>query len=88
MTYRVEWVPDTYIELAYIWALAPDPAAVRLASRAIEIDLATDPHLTGQYLSEGLWKLVRPLLVVHYTIDTDQREVWITDVSPTPRSTP
>ena len=45
MNYRVGWVPDTYIELAYIWALAPDPAAVRLASRAIELELATDPEL-------------------------------------------
>lgn len=88
MNYRVGWVPDTYIELAYIWALAPDPAAVRLASRAIELELATDPELKGRHLAEGLWKLVRPLLVVHYTIDPDRREVWITDVFPTPHPTP
>lgn len=88
MSFRVRWEPDTYIELAYIWAAATDPAAIRAAANEIEHALAADPELKGRHLAEGLWKLVRPLLVVHYTIDPDRREVWITDVFPTPHPTP
>ena len=83
MKFTVEWEPPIRHELHELWAVAPDPAAVRAAHDEVERLLGTDPFGAGRHLSEGLWRLVVPPLVVHYTINPDARMVEITDVART-----
>ena len=83
MNFTVRWEPDIYIELTQLWAISPDPAAVRAAREKVEVALADDPFRAGRHLSEGLWPLYVPPLVVHYTIDREQLLVEITDVQAT-----
>ena len=83
MNFTVRWRPDAYTELTQLWAVAPDPAAVRDAREEAERLLGADPSGAGRHLSEGLWRLQVPPLLVHYTIDQDRRLVEITDVQST-----
>lgn len=83
MNHQVESRPEADDDLIDIWTSAPDQAAVTAASATIERQLATDPHGAGQYLSEGLWRIVVPPLVVHYVIYPDRNVVEITNVSRT-----
>ena len=74
MSFTVGRDSHARIELARIWATAPNPATVRAAFEA------ADPVANGRHLSEGLWQVhVAPLLVC-YTIDAARRHVEITDV--------
>ena len=80
MSFTVGRDSHARIELARIWATAPNPATVRAAFEAAERMLAADPVANGRHLSEGLWQVhVAPLLVC-YTIDAARRHVEITDV--------
>lgn len=79
MRWTVSWKPDIRRELHLLWAAGPDSGAVRAASDSIEELLAVDPTHNGQYISEGLWRIVLAPLVVHYTIDESPRHVEITD---------
>lgn len=80
MNFTVKWETGIRRELHYLWIAAPDPAAVRVASDAAEERLAADPYGAGRHLSEGLWLIHVPPLVLNYTIDPDRRLVEITDV--------
>ena len=80
MNFWVEWETPLRAELHQLWTTAPDPAAVRGAAEKVEQLLAADPYSNGRHLSEGLWRLHVPPLVVHYTIDPDRQYVEITDV--------
>lgn len=79
MNWTVGWEPSVRSEMHQLWAISPDPAAVRSAAETVERNLASDPTGSGQHLSEGLWRIVVAPLVVHYTIDTARRHVEITD---------
>ena len=58
------WNSDALREFHELWATSPDPAAVRAAREAAERLLAADPSGAGRHLSEGLWRLrVPPLLL-------------------------
>lgn len=83
MNWTVAWDPDARSELHQLWAVAPDPAAVRSAADTAERLLALDPFGNGEYLAEGLWRVRVPPLVFHYSVDLLGRRVQITDVAPT-----
>lgn len=80
MNFTVGWEQDAYRELVQLWAIAPDPAAVRTARETAERLLAADPLGGGRHLAEGLWQLHVPPLVVCYTVDPSRQHVEITDV--------
>ena len=80
MNFDVEWDPAIRHELHELWVVATDPAAVRAAAREVEERLTVDPQACGRLLSEGLWRVHVPPLLLHYTIDTERRFVEITDV--------
>lgn len=80
MNFAVDWESDVRRELHLLWATAPDPPAVRGAAETVERQLGTDPYQAGKHLSEGLWRIVVPPLVAHYSIDASSRSVEITDV--------
>ena len=80
MNFGVDWGSGIRKELHLLWATAPDPAAVRNAAEKVEQQLGTDPYQSGKHLSEGLWRIVVPPLVAHYSIDASSRSVEITDV--------
>ncbi|HJZ54449.1 MAG TPA: hypothetical protein VKE74_05800 [Gemmataceae bacterium] len=67
-------------ELHQLWAISPDPAAVRTAADTAERLLAADPVGNGRYLSEELWKIEISPLAIYYTIDPSRQHVQITDV--------
>src|SRR5580704_10557910 len=80
MNFTVDWDTGAEDELTALWLAAPDQRAMAAASATIDHLLATDPFGFGQYLSEGLWRLRVPPLVVHYTVDLVRRHVQVTDV--------
>jgi hypothetical protein len=80
VNFTVKWETDIRRELHYLWAYGPDPAAVRAASDTAEERLAADPFGVGQHVSEGLWRLSVPPLLLHYEIDKEQQVVKITGV--------
>lgn len=84
MSFHVTWDPEAQKDRAYLWATSPDPAAVRAACDAAEAALRDDPYRSTVPLSEGLWKLVVPPVMVYFDIDPDARAVTITDVLPAP----
>jgi len=80
VNFTVKWEAAIRHELHELWAVAPDPAAVRVAADTAERLFGIDPFGAGRHLSEGLWRVDVPPLVINYTIDPDQNEVKITDV--------
>lgn len=80
MNFTVGRDQDAYRELTQLWAIAPDPAAVRTARETAERLLGADPVGGGQHLAEGLWQLTVAPLAVYYTINPALRHVEITDV--------
>jgi len=83
MSFAVGWEPPALHEFHELWAVSPDPAAVRAAREEAERLLGADPVGAGRHLSEGLWRIEVPPLVFHYTIDPARQLVEITDVAPT-----
>jgi len=82
--FTVEWIPAAEVELARLWMLADDPAAVTAAQAAIDRLLARDPVRHGTHMAEGLHRLVHPPLTVFYTVDASQRLVLVNEVRYTP----
>jgi hypothetical protein len=76
--FAVEWEPDVEDELARLWLRAPDPAAVTRAQARIDELLERNPAGNGQLLSEGLYRIEVPPLLVNYTIDHAGRSVSVT----------
>jgi hypothetical protein len=80
VNFTVEWEPATRTELHQLWAVSPDPAAVRAARDEAERLLGADPVRNGRHVAEGVWPIHVPPLLVYYTIDTGRQRVLITDV--------
>jgi hypothetical protein len=76
--FTVEWDPDAETELARIWLAAADPDEVTQAQARIDQLLARNPSGHGQPLSEGLWRIEVPPLVVNYTIGDANKHVQVT----------
>jgi hypothetical protein len=79
--YRVDWGEDAENELADIWTSAADRPAVTQAQRDADAILARDPLGMGIELSEGLYRIVVDSLIVHFTVDDDQKVVKVTSVA-------
>jgi mRNA-degrading endonuclease RelE of RelBE toxin-antitoxin system len=83
MNFTVDWDEEAQNDLMAVWLAAPDQLAVTRASAAIDQILADDPFEFGQYLSEELWRLRLPPIVVHYAVDSVRRHVEVTAVART-----
>lgn len=83
MNFTVEWNSEADDGLADVWTTAPDQLAVTRSSAMVDQLLALDPLGLGEYLSEGLWRLRVPPLVVHYTVDLVHRRVEVTHAART-----
>jgi hypothetical protein len=82
--FRVEWEPAAEDELARIWLRASDPLSVTAAQAQADQLLSRDPVKYGRHLSEGLYCLDVPPLVLTYTIDPTKRLVEVTWVRSSP----
>ena len=76
--FRVEWESPAEDELARLWLQPGDPQAVTVASARAEQLLARDPLKYGRHLSEGLYSIDVPPLVLTYTVDQANRLVEVT----------
>jgi hypothetical protein len=76
--WQVEWDPGAEDELARIWLRASDRAAVTSAQAHADRLLTQDPVTHGRHLSEGLYALDVPPLVLTYTLDSSTRAVEVT----------
>jgi hypothetical protein len=76
--FRVEWEPAAEDELARIWLRSSDPAGVTAAQARADQLLSRDPIKYGRHLSEGLYGIDAPPLVLTYTIDAVNRLVTVT----------
>jgi hypothetical protein len=76
--FRVEWEPAAEDELARIWLRSSDPQAVTSAQAQADRLLARDPIKYGRHLSEGLYGIDVPPLMLTYTIDLKARLVEVT----------
>jgi hypothetical protein len=76
--WRVEWEPAAEDELARLWLRSSDPQAVTKAQAQADQLLSRDPIKYGRYLSEGLYCIDVPPLVLTYTINAANRSVEVT----------
>lgn len=76
--FLVEWETAAEDELARIWLRSSDPQAITAAQAKADQLLARDPVKYGRHLSEGLYGLDTPPLVLIYTIDSTNRSVQVT----------
>ena len=82
--FRVEWEPAAENELARVWLRSSDPSAVTAASARADQLLSNDPIHHGRYLSEDLYAVDVPPLVLTFTVDLGQRLVVVTWVRSLP----
>ncbi len=75
--FRVEWEPAAEDELARIWLRSSDPDSVTAAQAHADQMLSRDPIKYGRHLSEGLYSMDAPPLILTYTIDTAARRVEV-----------
>jgi hypothetical protein len=78
MPFTVEWDTDAENELARIYMQASDPLAVTQAQARADKLLSGNPVGNGQLLSEGLYRMHEPPLIVNYTVDLARRHVEVT----------
>jgi hypothetical protein len=76
--FRVEWEAPVEDELARIWLRSSDPQAVTTAQAEADLLLSRDPLKYGRHLSEGLYCIDVPPLVLTYTIDPVYHLVEVT----------
>lgn len=80
MNYTVEWVPVALSDLADLWNLAPDRAAVAAAANDMDARLARDPLSQGESREGDMRILVVQPLAVLFEVDTANRHVRVFDV--------
>lgn len=77
--YRVDWLPEALDELAEIFLQLRS----RSISRAVEVidgHLQGTPDSAGTLLSEGLFRITEPPLIVYYSILTLDHRVEVSSV--------
>ncbi|MCG8451318.1 MAG: hypothetical protein MI725_17270 [Pirellulales bacterium] len=76
--FTVVWEDDTESQLAEYWNDAASRSKVSAAADHIDHELATDAHLKGSELSEGLRCLRYSPLAAYYSVEPDDRmvKVW------------
>jgi hypothetical protein len=82
--YTVFWPKKAEGQLAFIWAMAPDRAAVAEAADALDGTLAVDPHDVGESRADGYRIEVRGVLAIIFTTSEPDRTVsvvavWLVD---------
>jgi hypothetical protein len=75
--FQVEWEPAAEDELARLWLQSSDPQAITQAQAKADQLLSRDPLKYGRHLSEGLYCIDVPPLVLTYTIDSAKRLVEV-----------
>jgi hypothetical protein len=75
--FGVEWEPAAEDELARLWLRFSDPAAVTAAQAQADLLLSRDPFKYGRHLSEGLYSIEVPPLVLTYSIDQANHRVEV-----------
>ena len=78
--FTVVWAPDAEDQLAEIWTNAADRVAVTAAANSIDRELGEDPVRIGTADSEGLFRVVRPPLLVLFEVREPDRIVEISYV--------
>lgn len=78
--WQVVWDAEAEDQLAALWLVASDRAAITDAQAAADRRLSHDPSANGRHLSEGLYALDAPPLVLTYTIDNSSKTVTVTSV--------
>jgi mRNA-degrading endonuclease RelE of RelBE toxin-antitoxin system len=79
--YDIQLEPEAEDQLAAIWTAAGGRRdAITRAQDTADRRLAADPFRYGRHLSEGLYRLDVPPLVIYYTVLTDARVVKVTEV--------
>ncbi len=78
--YDVELLPAAEDDLAAIWTVSPDRAAVTRASAEAERRLRRDPTGAGTYVAEGLYRLTVGSLQYYYAVDDGRRLVEVSVV--------
>jgi len=81
MSFAVRWDAASHREWRWLWGESADSGAVRAAGELAERQLAEDPF-QGRNLSEGLWQIIVPPLVIYHSIDTAAQLARIDDVIP------
>jgi hypothetical protein len=78
--FQVIWSPEALRQLAALWITATNRSEITRAQHRIDQALAADPKSAGRELSEGLWKLDDPPLLVFYEINDVHKAIRVTDV--------
>jgi hypothetical protein len=78
--YQVIWEPSAWKRARTMWETSTNKRAFNNARKQIKKSLGNDPHGNGIALSEGLWRISCPPLLVCYSIDTPNMQVVISDV--------
>jgi hypothetical protein len=78
--FSVDWPPDILASLADIWLQASDRQAVTNAETHIDRLLSRDLLGQGIHISEGLYRLEVPPLIVTYTVDLTRHHVEISSI--------
>ena len=76
--YQVIWEPDAEQMLADIWLDSADPNSITTALAEADRFLSHDPFQLPQHLSEGLYRIDVPPLVLTFTIEEHARIAKVT----------
>ncbi len=80
MKYTVVWIPSAEQDLAELWLIATDRAAVTQAANEIDRLLRHDPEQQGESRSDGVRVLLVAPLGVQFEVLSDDRLVRVLHV--------
>jgi hypothetical protein len=81
--FTVEWTPAAEGSLAQSWLKASDPREVTVAQALADQLPSRDPVGNGRHLSEGLYRITVPPLIVTCTMDAARRVMEVNGVRST-----
>jgi hypothetical protein len=76
--WEVEWDDEPAQDLASAWMNSDDRDSITKAQAKADQLLARDPIKNGRYLSEGLYRIEIPPVVLGYAIDAGAHRVNVT----------
>ena len=82
--FTVTWWDDALQELAQLWIDVDVRDAVNAATLQIDAELAYDPHLKGEEVSEGLRRIDIAPLRAYFIVSEDDSRVEIVGVRRAP----
>lgn len=78
--FQVFWSSEALRQLAALWTAGTNRLEITRAQHQIDQALSSGPKSAGHELSEGLWKIDEPPLLVFYEINDVHKAVRVTDV--------